>query len=243
MPAGAASISPSKTRDGTSLENRRTERRGRVYTKDSFCKDSGVAATNDQTGILYQEFAFDPTPIMKTPVDLFRRGYELLVSGANVLQSPFLLLLRIYFFWQLFQTGQGKLAHIEKISDYFASLGIPLPTLNAYMAGATETFGSLLLIIGLASRLTAIPITVVMAVAYLTADLEAVTGIFSDPDKFVKADPFPFLISALIVLVFGPGKFSIDALIKWLDASRRNLPKRSLRFGAPVTPTEAKAQH
>jgi len=171
---------------------------------------------------------------MKTPVDLFRRGYELLVSGANVLQSPFLLLLRIYFFWQLFQTGQGKLAHIEKISDYFASLGIPLPTLNAYMAGATETFGSLLLIIGLASRLTAIPITVVMAVAYLTADLEAVTGIFSDPDKFVKADPFPFLISALIVLVFGPGKFSIDALIKWLDASRRNLLKRSLRRGLEI---------
>ena len=178
---------------------------------------------------------------MKTPVDLFRRGYELLVSGANVLQSPFLLLLRIYFFWQLFQTGQGKLAHIEKISDYFASLGIPWPTLNAYMAGATETFGSLLLIIGLASRLTAIPITVVMVVAYLTADLQAVTGIFSDPDKFVKADPFPFLISALILLVFGPGKFSIDALIKWLDASRRNLTKRSLGFGAPVT-TEAKAQ-
>src|SRR6266481_2538143 len=116
---------------------------------------------------------------MKIPVDLFRRGYELLVSGANLLQSPFLLLLRIYFFWQLFQTGQGKLAHIEKISDYFASLGIPWPTLNAYMAGATETFGGLLLIIGLASRLTAIPITVVMAVAYLTADLEAVTGIFS----------------------------------------------------------------
>jgi hypothetical protein len=48
----------------------------------------------------------------------------------------------------------------------------------------------------------------------------------------------------LIVLVFGPGKFSIDALIKWgLDASRRDLPKRSLRFDAPVTPTEAKAQH
>src|SRR5260221_12771831 len=150
-----------------------------VLTLHVVCKDLGVAPKNDQTGILYQESAFDPSPIMKTPVDLFRRGYELLVSGANLLQSPFLLLLRIYFFWQLFQTGQGKLAHIEKISDYFASLGIPWPTLNAYMAGATETFGSLLLIIGLASRLTAIPITVVMAVAYLTADLEAVTGIFS----------------------------------------------------------------
>jgi putative oxidoreductase len=160
-------------------------------------------------------FESNPSPIMKTPVELIRRGYELLVSGANLLQSLFLLVLRVYFFWQLFLTGQGKLAHIGKISDYFASLGIPLPTLNAYMAGATETFGSLLLIAGLASRLSAIPITVVMAVAYLTADFEAVTGIFSDPDKFVKADPFPYFISALIVLVFGPGKFSIDALIKW----------------------------
>jgi hypothetical protein len=41
-----------------------------------------------------------------------------------------------------------------------------------------------------------------------------VSNIFSDPDKFVKADPFPFLLTALIVLVFGPGLFSIDALMK-----------------------------
>lgn len=51
-----------------------------------------------------------------------------------------------------------------------------------------------------------------MTVAYLTADFEAVSNIFSDPDKFVKADPFPFLLTALIVLVFGPGRFSVDAL-------------------------------
>src|SRR5260370_42639515 len=89
---------------------------------------------------------------MKIPVDIFRRGYEVLVSGENLLQSAFLLLLRIYFFWQLFQTGQGKLAHIEKISDYFVSLGLPWANLNAYMAGATETFGSLLLSIGLYFR-------------------------------------------------------------------------------------------
>jgi putative oxidoreductase len=41
--------------------------------------------------------------------------------------------------------------------------------------------------------------------------------LFSDPDKFVKADPFPFLLAALIILVFGPGKISLDAVIgKWL---------------------------
>jgi hypothetical protein len=53
-----------------------------------------------------------------------------------------------------------------------------------------------------------------MVVAYLTADFEAVSSMFSDPDKFAKADPFPFLLAALIVLVFGAGRFSVDALIK-----------------------------
>jgi putative oxidoreductase len=70
-----------------------------------------------------------------------------------------------------------------------------------------ECFGSLFLIIGFASRLTAISVAVTMAVAYVTADLEAVTSILSDPDKFVKADPFPYFICALIVLVFGPEGF------------------------------------
>lgn len=147
--------------------------------------------------------------------------YRWLASTLNYLQSPFLLLLRIYFFWQLFQTGQGKLTNLGKISDYFASLGIPLPGVSATITGLFETFGSVLLIVGLASRLTAIPITVVMIVAYLTADFEAVSKFFSDPDKFVKADPFPFLFTALIILVFGPGKISLDAAIaKWLDRKR-----------------------
>jgi hypothetical protein len=44
------------------------------------------------------------------------------------------------------------------------------------------------------------PVAVTMSVAYLTADLGAVTSIFSDPDRFVKADPFPYFICALIVL-------------------------------------------
>jgi putative oxidoreductase len=163
-----------------------------------------------------------PSSTMNTLINLLRRVYELLVASGNLLQSPLLLVLRVYFFWQLFMTGQGHLAHIGKVSDFFVSLGIPFPMLNAYLSSSVECFGSLLLIVGLASRLTAIPVTITMAVAYLTADLEAVTSIFSDPDKFVKADPFPYFICALIILVFGPGRFSIDALIKWsLGGPRR----------------------
>ena len=167
---------------------------------------------------------------MNTIINLIRRDYELLVASGNLLQSPLLLVLRVYFFWQLFMTGQGHLANIGKVSEFFVSLGIPFPTLNAYLSSSVECFGSLLLIIGLASRLAAIPVAVTMAVAYLTADLEAVTSIFSDPDKFVKADPFPYFICAVIVLVFGPGRFSIDALIKWISGQARRSVTQSSKF-------------
>jgi hypothetical protein len=55
--------------------------------------------------------------------DIARRAYEPLVTGANVLQSPLLLALRVYFFWQLFLTGKGKLSNIGKVSEFFTSLG------------------------------------------------------------------------------------------------------------------------
>jgi len=151
---------------------------------------------------------------MNSAYIFIRRAYELLVTAANFLQSPLLLALRVYFFWQLFLTGKGKLSNIGKVSEFFTSLSIPLPTLNAYFIGSLECFGSLLLIIGLASRPLSLLIVISMTVAYLAADFEAVSNIFSDPDKFVKADPFPFLLTALIILVFGPGLFSIDALMK-----------------------------
>jgi len=52
-----------------------------------------------------------------------------------------------------------------------------------------------------------------MCVAYITADPDRLKAIFSDPDKFVTADEFLFMLTAVIVLIFGPGKFSLDWLI------------------------------
>jgi putative oxidoreductase len=151
---------------------------------------------------------------MKSSHQFIRRPCELLIAGANYLQAPLLLFLRVYFFWQLFLSGKGKLLNIERTAEFFGSLNIPLPVVSAYIAGATECFGGLLLIVGLCSRLVAIPVAFTMLVAYVTADYEAFTSIFSDPDKFVAAAPFPFLLVALLILAFGPGAFSIDALIK-----------------------------
>jgi putative oxidoreductase len=145
---------------------------------------------------------------------IVEKAYELLILVASKFQSPLLLLLRLYWGWQFFQTGKGKLMNIDKTAEFFASLNIPLPKLNVIMAGSTECFGGLLLLVGLGSRLVSLPLMFTMIVAYLTADLDKVKNIFGDPDKFVTADPFLFLLVAVIVMTFGPGVFSVDYVIK-----------------------------
>lgn len=132
---------------------------------------------------------------------------------ANFLQSPLLLAIRLYWGWSFAQTGWGKLTHLEKTTAFFTDLGLPLPKVNAIMAGATECGGGVLLALGLFARPASIPLIFTMLVAYWTADREALMAITSDPDKFLSAAPFLFLLASLIVLAFGPGKLSLDALI------------------------------
>lgn len=146
-------------------------------------------------------------------VSLARTGYGWLITIGTWLQSPFLLAVRLYWGWAFCQTGWGKLKNHTQTAEYFASIHIPFPDLNAYMAGATECFGGALLMVGLASRLTAIPLIVTMVVAYLTADFEAVQNITSNPDKFTSAAPFLFLFASLIIFIFGPGAISLDRLL------------------------------
>jgi len=146
-------------------------------------------------------------------MQLFEKYYRLLIRAASSLQSPFLLAVRLYWGWQFMQTGWGKLSDIGKVVGFFSDLGIPAPALNAYFVSALEFGGGILLIVGLGSRLIALPLAVDMIVAYITADREALLSIFSNPDKFTAAAPYTFLVASLIVLIFGPGKYSLDALL------------------------------
>ena len=141
------------------------------------------------------------------------RAYALLVKCGGMLQSPLLLVMRLWWGWSFFQTGKGKLMNHAGTADFFQTLGIPLPGLNAWVAASVECFGGLFLLAGFASRLTAIPLSITMIVAYLTADTEALKSIFSDTDKFISATPFLFLLTSLLVLAFGPGAFSVDRLL------------------------------
>jgi putative oxidoreductase len=139
-----------------------------------------------------------------------QRAYGWLIKGASLLQSPILLLMRLYWGWEFFGTGKGKLMNHEKVTGFFQSLHIPFPGFNAYLAGSTECIGGLLLVIGLCSRLVSLPLIFVLFIAYITAESDSLKSIFSDPDKFTGATPFLFLMACVMVLAFGPGKFSVD---------------------------------
>src|SRR5215471_6298699 len=143
------------------------------------------------------------------------RAYALFLRAAVLLQPLLLFLIRVYWGWQFWQTGWGKLTNISKPIEYFTSLGIPFPVFNAYFIGLLEAGGGILLILGLGSRLIALPLVVDMIMAYVIADREALGSVISEPEKFYNAAPFTFLLASLIILAFGPGWLSLDTLIRW----------------------------
>lgn len=158
-------------------------------------------------------------------VPLLVKLYNLLTAAASSLQSPFLLVVRLYWGFQMMQTGWGKLHNLAKVTEFFTSLGIPLPGLNAPFIVGLELLGGILIMLGLGSRLIALLLTGDMLVAFITADRPALLSAFSDPDKFYAAAPYTFLVAFLIILIFGPGQFSLDALLQKMPVFRRVQPE------------------
>lgn len=142
------------------------------------------------------------------------RCYKSFVKIASYAQSPFLLLVRLYWGWQFAQTGWGKLHNMPQITTFFASLNLPFPAFTAHFVAGVELIGGILLILGLLSRFTGLVLTINMVVAYWTADKIALQSIFSDPGKFYVADPYTFLFASLMILIFGAGLFSLDMLFE-----------------------------
>lgn len=125
------------------------------------------------------------------------------------------LVARVSVGWVFLLSGWGKLHNLGQVSAFFTQLGIPFPTFNASMVAATETLGGALLIIGLFSRLAALPLAITMIVAIATAKLGDVS---SAADLFGLSE-FLFIVIFLWIIVAGPGCVSLDAY--WCKRCRR----------------------
>ncbi|MDR3738596.1 MAG: DoxX family protein [Terracidiphilus sp.] len=136
---------------------------------------------------------------------------------AGLAQTPLLTAIRLYWGWQFAVTGLGKLHSLDRVTEFFGSLHLPMPGFTAAFVASVEFLGGVLLALGLGTRLVALILLVNMSVAFWVADREALFAVFSAPEKFYGADAFLFWAAALLLLIFGPGAWSMD---RWLGVER-----------------------
>jgi len=133
-------------------------------------------------------------------------------TSKNILsngQSVSLFLARLAVAYGFYEPAMMKWADIGAIAEWFGSMGMPFPTLNAYMAATTEITGVVLLTLGLFTRLISIPLMVVMVVAIVTVHL---------PHGFSAGDngfeiPLYYMLFLALFASFGAGKLSLDYLL------------------------------
>jgi putative oxidoreductase len=162
------------------------------------------------------------TPTAPRSQSAFVNLYTCFVQYANKLQSPLLLLIRLYIGYQCIISGYAHITHFQNTVDAFKSWDVPMPEVSVAVSAVTEMVGGALLLIGLAARLISVPLIGNFIVAFLAANLSdphdrhLVHNFWNNQDVLLKDDAFPFLVTAILILVFGPGWFSIDGLIKYM---------------------------
>lgn len=138
-----------------------------------------------------------------------RLGMGSILKRIQLTQGGFgVLILRLVLGAIFFKAGSGKLfgwfgGHgLEGAASFFQSLGIPAPHFQAVFVGGTEFLGGLALILGLLTRLAAIPLAITMIVAIFTAH--------RDGDFYY---PLVILCGLVALMDTGAGKISLDGTL------------------------------
>ena len=138
----------------------------------------------------------------------FREIHALVVAIARRLDWVPPLAARIAVGLVFVTAGWGKLQNLGQVVEFFRSLGIPAPELQAPFVASVELVGGLLLLLGLGTRFVAVPLAVTMVVAIATAlwpDLEGAI------DLLGKSELLYIVIFAWLAIA-GAGAVSLDAL-------------------------------
>ena len=121
--------------------------------------------------------------------------------------GPLLLRLVFGYFW--LETGWAKLNNLAFFTERFVEWGIPWPALSAAVCAGTEFVGGALIMLGLATRLTMLPMIFNMLVALAVVVLPGISTF----NEFVELDEVLYVLVLFWLLMAGPGKASLDHLI------------------------------
>jgi putative oxidoreductase len=125
------------------------------------------------------------------------------------------------FFWE----GLMKFVFVNQGEGRFTKLGFPFPILTAHFVGGLEIVGGILLMIGLGTRLIAIPFIIEMVVAMLSTKPRIFLGTSPLPPPPVPPQiglwavlheirsEYAQLMSSLFLLLSGPVPASLDAAL------------------------------
>ena len=195
---------------------------------------------------------------METLISLAIRAQQGLLGALKPIDFLAPLVLRLYLVPIFWMAGTNKLAGMEDTIAWFGNpdwgLGLPAPSLMAYLATFTEIFGAIALALGIATRWMTIPLIFTMLIAMITVHaqngwlaiaegsglfasertigamerLEAAKSIlqeYGNYDWITQNGPLVILnngiefaatytLMLLAILFMGPGKASIDHMIK-----------------------------
>lgn len=142
---------------------------------------------------------------MKKLIDLNRWAGEKLLT----LKDAPLFLIRLVLAYGFMDPALMKIKNINDIAEWFNGMGIPFPLASAYLAAYTEFVGFIFLALGFATRIITVPLLFVMLVAIKTVHWE--NGFEAGNNGYEI--PLYYLLMLFLLMVYGPGKWSLDYVL------------------------------
>jgi putative oxidoreductase len=154
------------------------------------------------------------------------RVHDTILSALTRIDWLGPLLVRLVFGYFWLETGWAKLHNLEFFTARFVEWGIPFPAFSAALCAGVEFGGGVLIVLGLATRLTMIPMIINMLVALIVVVLPGISTL----DEFVELDEVLYVTIFFWLLIAGPGRASLDHLVarRWSQATAA-LPAAGLR--------------
>ena len=148
---------------------------------------------------------------MNLIINLIRNVFDVLNGVGEHLS---MLVLRLFLAWEFWESGVEKFNGDNWFADIQGDFPFPFNVIPAdiswFISTWTELIGAIALVVGLATRFTAVSFIVLDIVAWVSVHGGNGYNVCSNGFKL----PLIYLLMLIPLLLSGPGKASIDAWIK-----------------------------
>lgn len=127
-------------------------------------------------------------------------------AGSSTFSAPVALLGRAMLASLFIPAGFSKLTAIGGTAGYFASLGLPMPTVTAVVIGLVELLGGIAVLVGFKTRIAAL----LLAVFTIAASFVAHTDFANGMQLLMFQKNVSIAGGLLLLVALGAGSLSID---------------------------------